>query len=181
MVPKLHSAFFAILGLHLTTFGRLGVLEVGLCGTFPGTTWQGEKNMLPHQKLPCGSKFCEPNFQEFRLKWWRKELFCIVGTSWMGWGRVEWDWHMGMSYLISLNPKLLKNIAYFHSTRCWLQLKSLICYFRSYHTWLISGRNLDWAYHRGCKHSGIGWWGSRCIASFTALPRQIPTSFVGPI
>ena len=88
---------------------------------------------------------------------------------------------MGMSYLISLNPKLLKNIAYFHSTRCWLQLKSLLCYFRSYHTWLISGRNLDWAYHRGCKHSGIGWWGSRCIASFTALPRQIPTSFVGPL
>ena len=33
-----------------------------------------------------------------------KSFFCIVGTSWMGWGRVEWYWHMGMSYLTSLNP-----------------------------------------------------------------------------
>ena len=30
----------------------------------------------------------------------------------MGWGRVEWYWHMGMSYLTSLNPQLFKNIAY---------------------------------------------------------------------
>ena len=30
----------------------------------------------------------------------------------MGWGRVEWDWHMGMSYLTSLNTQLFKNIAY---------------------------------------------------------------------
>ena len=30
----------------------------------------------------------------------------------MGWGQVEWDWHMGMSYLTSLNPHLFKNIAY---------------------------------------------------------------------
>ena len=55
----------------------------------------------------------QPNFQEFRLKWWRKKLFfCIVGTSWMGWGRVEWYWHMGMSYLTSLNTHIFKNIAY---------------------------------------------------------------------
>ena len=27
------------------------------------------------------------------------------------WGRVEWDWHMEMSYLTSLNPQLFKNIA----------------------------------------------------------------------
>ena len=32
-----------------------------------------------------------------------KSFFCIVGTSWMGWGRVEWHWHMGMSYLTSLS------------------------------------------------------------------------------
>ena len=38
-------------------------------------------------------------FQEFLLNWWSNLLFCIVGTSWMGWGRVEWDWHMGMSYI----------------------------------------------------------------------------------
>ena len=41
-----------------------------------------------------------------------KSFFCIVGTSWMGWGRVEWYWHMGMSYLTSLNPQLFKSIAY---------------------------------------------------------------------
>ena len=41
-----------------------------------------------------------------------KSFFCIVGTSWMGCGRVEWYWHMGMSYLTSLNPQLFKNIAY---------------------------------------------------------------------
>ena len=41
-----------------------------------------------------------------------KSFFCIVGTSWMGWGRVEWYWHMGMSYLTSFNPQLFKNIAY---------------------------------------------------------------------
>ena len=39
----------------------------------------------------CGSNFCEPNFHEFRLKWWRKEI-CLhcgdelngLGPSWMG-------------------------------------------------------------------------------------------------
>ena len=41
-----------------------------------------------------------------------KSFFCIVGTSWMGWGRVEWYWHMGMSCYASLNSQLFKNIAY---------------------------------------------------------------------
>ena len=41
-----------------------------------------------------------------------KSFFGIVGTSWMGWGWVEWDWHMGMSYFTSLNPQLFRNIAY---------------------------------------------------------------------
>ena len=41
-----------------------------------------------------------------------KSFFCIVGMSWMGWGRVEWYWHMAMSYLTSLNTQLFKNIAY---------------------------------------------------------------------
>ena len=34
-----------------------------------------------------------------------KSNFCIVG-------RVEWYWHIRMSYLTSLNPQLFKNIAY---------------------------------------------------------------------
>ena len=29
----------------------------------------------------------------------------------MGWGPVEWDGHIGMSYLTSLNTQLFKNIA----------------------------------------------------------------------
>ena len=84
------------------------------CPNMPlGVVKTGKKeNLHVHQKWPCTCKFCEPNFQEFRLKWWRKELFCIVGTSWMGWGRLEWYWHMEMSYLTSLNPQLVKNIAY---------------------------------------------------------------------
>ena len=41
-----------------------------------------------------------------------KSSFWIVGTSWMGWGRPRWDWHMGMSYLTFLNSQLFKNIAY---------------------------------------------------------------------
>ena len=28
----------------------------------------------------------------------------------MGWGRVEWHWHMGMSYFTSLNTQLFKNM-----------------------------------------------------------------------
>ena len=53
--------------------------------------------------------------QIFRNFGWNdnvKSFFCIVGTSWMGWGRVEWYWQMGMSYLTSLNAQLSKNIAY---------------------------------------------------------------------
>ena len=45
-----------------------------------------------------------------------KSFFCIVGTSWMGWGRFEWDWHMGMSYLTS-SIQLFKNIAYVGSLK----------------------------------------------------------------
>ena len=44
-----------------------------------------------------------------------KSFFCIVGTSWIGWGRVEWHWHMGMSYLTSLNPQLFKKYSI-----CWV-------------------------------------------------------------
>ena len=49
-----------------------------------------------------------------------KFFFAIAGTSWMGWGRVEWDWHMGMFYLTSLNPQLFKNIAYVGSFKHFL-------------------------------------------------------------
>ena len=47
-----------------------------------GVVKTGEKeNLLAHQKWACASNFCEPNFQEFRLKWWRKELFLHCGDE----------------------------------------------------------------------------------------------------
>ena len=66
----------------------LWVLELShFCPNMPlGVVKTGKKeNLLFHQKWAWNSKFCEPNFQEeFRLKWWRKELFFAL------WGRVEW-------------------------------------------------------------------------------------------
>ena len=56
--------------------------------------------------------FVNLNFRHFAWNDDVKTLFCIVGTSWMGWGRAQWDWHMGMSYLASMNPQLFKNNAY---------------------------------------------------------------------
>ena len=47
----------------------------------------------------------KPNFQEFSWNDDIKSFFVL-------WGRVEWYWHMGMSYLTSLNPQLFKNTAY---------------------------------------------------------------------
>ena len=52
---------------------------------------------------------------ETKIYFWTRlvqSFICIVWTSWMVCGQVEWDWHMGMSYLTSLNPQLSKNIAY---------------------------------------------------------------------
>ena len=49
--------------------------------------YTGEKeNLLAHQKWACASNFWEPNFQEFRLKWWRKELFLHCGDELNGLG-----------------------------------------------------------------------------------------------
>ena len=55
-----------------------------------------QKKRIEHLQLNA-VKFW-PN-QEFLLKWWRKELFCIGVTSWLGWGRVinvidTWECHV---------------------------------------------------------------------------------------
>ena len=110
------QCIFSIFGSYAAIFGNiLGVRGVTICDILAqnahGTDWE-QTNLDIHQKWVCTYNFCKPNFQDFCQKWWRKELFCIVGTSWMGWGRVKWDWHMEMSYLTTLNPQLLKNIAY---------------------------------------------------------------------
>ena len=63
------------------------------CPNMPmGVRKTGKKeNLQADQKWASACNFCEPNFQEFRLKWWRKELFLHcgdelngLGTSWMG-------------------------------------------------------------------------------------------------
>ena len=45
-------------------------------------------------------------FRNFVCKSSLHHHFCSVRMSLMGWGRIEWDWHMGMSYLRSLYPQL---------------------------------------------------------------------------
>ena len=89
-VPKfLSRAFIDSRKCGRTTLcGCLWVLEVALFGSnMPLGPLGKEKkeNLLPQQKWPWGSNFCEPNFQ----------LRAFLAL----WGRVEWDWHMGMSYL----------------------------------------------------------------------------------
>ena len=83
--------------------------------TCPPQAWDhltlGKKKICCHLK----NELVAATFVNLIFRTWNddiKSYFCIVGTSWMGWGRVEWYWHMGMSYLTYLNPQLFKNIAY---------------------------------------------------------------------
>ena len=78
-----------------------------------------KENLLEHKKWACTSNFCATNLQEFRLKWWHKELFLHcgdelngLGLSWMG--LTHGECHI---YLTSLNPQLFKYIAYVGSFR----------------------------------------------------------------
>ena len=49
---------------------------------FRRNSWKlGSQKLQAHQKWAWNSNFCEPNFQEFRLKWWRKELFLHCGDE----------------------------------------------------------------------------------------------------
>ena len=90
LVDSIESKLLAIFG----NFWGVRALEVWhFCPNMPpGLVSNGKKeNLLAHQKWACASNFCEPNFQEFRLKWWRKELFLHcgdelngLGTTWMG-------------------------------------------------------------------------------------------------
>ena len=87
------------------------------CPNMPlGVAKGGKKeNLHVHQNWACTCNFCEPNFLEFRLKWWCKELFLHcelngLGPSWMGLthGNVLFD---------ILEPQLFKNIAYVGSLK----------------------------------------------------------------
>ena len=77
-----------------------------------------KRNLLPHQKWPWGSNFCEPHFLDLSLKEHFTSSFLLCGNEL--YGRVEWDWHMGMSYLTSLNPHLFKN------SICWVFLLTAV-------------------------------------------------------
>ena len=81
-------ACFAIFGSYGSVFGNfLGVRGVTFCDIFalicPWEWWRlrRKKNLLFHQKWAWNSNFCELNFQEFCLKWWRKELFLHCGDE----------------------------------------------------------------------------------------------------
>ena len=80
------------------------ILGLSFFRTFPQCIfrhfWAIFYHFLPFCNWAFAINFCEPSFQEFRLKWWCKELFCIVGTSWMGWSRVGWDWQLGMYFFL---------------------------------------------------------------------------------
>ena len=54
---------------------------------FRRNSWKlGSQNLHVHQKWACTCYFCKPNFQEYRLKWWRKELFLHYGAELNGLG-----------------------------------------------------------------------------------------------
>ena len=126
------TTLYAIFGLYGSVFGHfLGVRGVTKCHIFAQICpWEwkrlGEKKIYMYIK----NDHVHVNFVNliFRNFFWNddiKNFFCIVWTSWMGWaelngvGRVEWDWHMGMSYLTSLKHFL------FNFFTCILQLKSI--------------------------------------------------------
>ena len=97
-------------------FWCLGVNRgVTLCDIFaqicPRDLWAtGTKKLAyVHKKWACTCYFCKPNFQDFRLKWWRNELFLHCGDEL---NNLVPSW---MSYLTSLNPHLFKNITYIGS------------------------------------------------------------------
>ena len=66
------SHFFGMC-LSLSVFGQN--MPPGLCLV------KEEKKLLGIQYFGLLCKFCEPNFQEFRLKWWRKELILHCGDE----------------------------------------------------------------------------------------------------
>ena len=69
----------------------------------------GKKKICGSIKIEYGiATFVNLIFRNFACNDDLKTFFCIVGTSWIGRCRVEWDWHMGMTYLTSLNPQLPK-------------------------------------------------------------------------
>ena len=107
--------FFAHMGLFSVVFE---VLEVDyFCPNMPpgsGKKRMGKKKICRHIKNELvPATFVYLIFKNFAWNDDVKSFFLeIVGTSWMGCGRVEWYWHMGMSNLTSLDPQLSKNIAY---------------------------------------------------------------------
>ena len=86
--------FLAYMGPFLVIFW---VFQVGPTRALWPKTCPQDHSRLGNKKIywhitfnACASNFCEPNFQEFCLKWWRKELFLHhgdelngLGPSWM--------------------------------------------------------------------------------------------------
>ena len=116
VVAPLFMPFLAYMGPFLVIFW---VLEVAHSGTFLPKYAHGSEKDWEKKKIYRQTKnellpvtLVNLIFRNFAWNDDVKSFFCIVGTSWMGLVRVDWHWHMGMSYLTSLNPQLIKNIAY---------------------------------------------------------------------
>ena len=75
-----------------------------------------KENLLLHQKWACNSSFCEPNFQEYHLKWWRKAPFLHCGDELNG---ID-TW--GMSYIFDIPERP----AFQKYSICWV-FRALFC------------------------------------------------------
>ena len=116
MLPQFSAVHFLPFSAHTRPFWPFLGVRGETVGDLFGPNVARDWLTLRTKKITCKNEHVHVTFfTQFRNFAWnddKKSFFCIVGTSWMGWGRVEWDWHMGMSYLTSLNPQLFKNIAY---------------------------------------------------------------------
>ena len=140
VVPKFSAVRFLPFLAHIGPFSVIfWELELShFCPNMPlGVVYtRGEKNLLANQKWAFASNFCEPNFQEFRLKWWRKELFLHcgdelngLGPSWMvlTHGNVIWAiiWRLSITdatfCCVDTIPKELWYQTFYISWECALQ------------------------------------------------------------
>ena len=107
----------------VTTENRLSTLGTLSPKYAPGSGLHWEENffLLVHQKWACASNFCEPNFQEFCLKWWRKELFLHCGDELNG---------LGASWMVLTHGNvifdILEHSAFQKCSICWV-FRSLSC------------------------------------------------------
>ena len=92
------------------------VLEVGhFCPNMPLGVVKDGKMYMYIKNEHVHVTFVTLIFRNFPWNDDVKSFICTVGMSWMSWGRVEWYWHLRMSYLTSLDHQVLKKYSI-----CWV-------------------------------------------------------------